>query len=124
MTKMTVTAQDLRSGNLSQRPCKNEIVAVFIVSGAGVRWQGPDGGDGGSGPAEGRPESHQKTLLQLLTHFDMTVRGGWVLSYPSIDSPCECEHNNPYSQDARLFPSVGLAVAPAVTMEKASSLLP
>ena len=34
-----------------------------------------------------------------------------------IDSPCECEHNNPDSLDARLFPSVVLAVAPAVTME-------
>ena len=27
---MSVTAEDLRSGNLSQRHCKNEIVAVFI----------------------------------------------------------------------------------------------
>ena len=26
-----------------------------------------------------------------------------------IDSPCECEHNNPDSLDARLFPSVVLA---------------
>ena len=39
-----------------------------------------------------------------------------------IDSPCECEHNNPDSLDARLFPSVVLAVAPAVTMDEASSL--
>jgi len=41
----------------------------------------------------------------------------------SIDSPCECEHNNPDSLDARLFPSVVSAVAPAVTMDGASSLL-
>jgi len=27
----------------------------------------------------------------------------------AIDSPCECEHNNPDSLDARLFPSVVLA---------------
>ena len=40
----------------------------------------------------------------------------------AIDSPCECEHNNPDSLDARLFPSVALAVAPAVTMDEASSL--
>jgi len=40
----------------------------------------------------------------------------------AIDSPCECEHNNPDSLDARLFPSVVLAVAPAVTMDEASSL--
>ena len=40
----------------------------------------------------------------------------------SIDSPCECEHNNPDLLDARLFPSVVLAVAPAVTMDEASSL--
>jgi len=41
----------------------------------------------------------------------------------TIDSPCECEHNNPNSLDARLFPFVVLAVAPAVTMDEASSLL-
>ena len=40
----------------------------------------------------------------------------------SIDSPCEREHHNPDSLDARLFPSVVLAVAPAVTMDEASSL--
>ena len=40
----------------------------------------------------------------------------------AIDSPCECEHNNPDSLDARLFPSVVLAVTPAVTMDEASSL--
>jgi len=39
-----------------------------------------------------------------------------------MDSLCECEHNNPWSLDARLFPSVVLAVAPAVTMDEASSL--
>ena len=39
-----------------------------------------------------------------------------------IDSPCECEHNNPDSLDARVFSSVVLAVAPAVTMDEASSL--
>jgi len=39
-----------------------------------------------------------------------------------IDSPCECEHNKSDSLDARLFPSVVLAVAPAVTMDEASSL--
>ena len=41
----------------------------------------------------------------------------------AIDSPCECEHNNPDSLDARLFPSVVFAVAPALTMDKAASLL-
>jgi len=41
----------------------------------------------------------------------------------AIDSPCECEHNNPDSLDARLFPSVVLAAAPAVTMDEASTLL-
>jgi len=30
--------------------------------------------------------------------------------YIPIDSPCECEHNYPDSLDARLFPSVVLAV--------------
>jgi len=40
-----------------------------------------------------------------------------------IDSPCECEHNNPDSLDARLFPTVVLAAAPAATMDEASSLL-
>jgi len=40
----------------------------------------------------------------------------------SMDSPCECEHNNPDSLDARLFPSVVLPVAPAVTMDEAFSL--
>jgi len=39
-----------------------------------------------------------------------------------IDSPCECEHNNSDSLDARLFFTVVLAVAPAVTMDEASSL--
>jgi len=40
----------------------------------------------------------------------------------AIDSSCECEHNTPDSLDARLFPSVVLAVAPAMTMDEASSL--
>jgi len=40
----------------------------------------------------------------------------------STDSPCECEHNNPDSLDARVFFTVVLAVAPAVTMDEASSL--
>jgi len=44
------------------------------------------------------------------------------LCRPAIDSPCECEYNNPNSLDARLFPSVVLAVAPAVTMDEAYSL--
>jgi len=39
-----------------------------------------------------------------------------------IHSPCKCEPTNPDSLDARLFPSVVLAVAPAVTMDGASSL--
>jgi len=39
-----------------------------------------------------------------------------------MNSPCECEQNYPDSRDARLFPSVVLAVAPAVTMDEASSL--
>ena len=37
-----------------------------------------------------------------------------------IDSPFECEHNNPDSLDARLFPSVVLAVAPGVMDEESS----
>jgi len=40
----------------------------------------------------------------------------------SIPRACECEPNNPDSLDARLFPSVVLAVAPAVTMDEAYSL--
>jgi len=32
MTEMTVTAEELRSGNRVQRQCKNEIVAVFIAA--------------------------------------------------------------------------------------------
>jgi len=46
----------------------------------------------------------------------------WLKSSLSIGSPCECEHNNPDSLDARLFPSVVLAVAPAVTMDEPYSL--
>jgi len=44
--------------------------------------------------------------------------------HPTIDSPCECEHNDPDSLDARLFFTVVLAVAPAVAMDEASSLSP
>jgi len=41
-----------------------------------------------------------------------------------MNSPCECEYDNPdYFLDARLFRFVVLAVAPAVTMDEASSLL-
>ena len=40
-----------------------------------------------------------------------------------LPRPCGCEHNNPDSLDARLFPSVVLAVAPAVSMKEASALL-
>jgi len=36
----------------------------------------------------------------------------------AIDSPCECEHNKPDTIDARLFPSVVLAVAPAVISDE------
>ena len=53
------------------------------------------------------------------------VRGkhdGGLFCSPAIDSPCECEHNNNDSLDARLFFTVVLAVAPAVTMDEASSL--
>jgi len=39
-------------------------------------------------------------------------------------NPCECEHTHPGSLDARLFPSVVFAAAPAVTMDDASSPLP
>ena len=46
----------------------------------------------------------------------------WCNYGGAIDSPCECEHNNPDSLDARLFHSVVLAIAPAVTMDEASSL--
>jgi len=44
------------------------------------------------------------------------------LSSLAIDPPCECEHNDPDSPVARQFSSVVLAVAPAVTMDEASSL--
>ena len=37
-----------------------------------------------------------------------------------IDYSCECEHNNSDSLDARLFLSVVLPVAPAVTIDEAS----
>jgi len=40
----------------------------------------------------------------------------------SIDSPCECGHNNADSLDTRLSPPVVLVVAPVVTMDEASSL--
>ena len=46
----------------------------------------------------------------------------WCNYGGAIDSPCECEHNNPDSLDARLFPSVVFAVAPGVTMDEASSV--
>jgi len=39
--------------------------------------------------------------------------------YKPIDSPCECKYSKPDSLDARLFHSVVLAVAPAVTMDEA-----
>jgi len=38
-------------------------------------------------------------------------------------SPCEREHNNPDYIYTRLFPSVVLAIAPAVTMDDATSML-
>jgi len=47
---------------------------------------------------------------------------GYAVPRDSDDSPCECEHNNPDSLAARLVPSVVLAVAPAATMDEASSL--
>jgi len=37
---------------------------------------------------------------------------------------CSCQHNNPDSLDERLFLSVVAAVAPALTMDEASSLSP
>jgi len=46
----------------------------------------------------------------------------WCNYGGAIDSPCECEHNNPDSLDARLFFTVMLAVAPAVTMDEAYPL--
>jgi len=41
----------------------------------------------------------------------------------AITTPCEWEHLKPDSRAARLFPSVVLAVAPAVTMDEASSVV-
>ena len=58
------------------------------------------------------------TFVLLVTHRFYSLH---KLS-TAIDSPCECEHNNPDSLDAPLFPSVVSAVAPAVTMDEASSL--
>jgi len=48
-------------------------------------------------------------------HFSLVEDIFEEISWAPIDSPCECEPNNPDSLDARLFPSVVLAVAPAVT---------
>ena len=73
------------------------------------------------------------TVLYIATDWGEVYLGAMLIikSYitiltPSvqhaIDLPCECEHNNPDSLDARLFPSVVLAVAPAVAMDEASSL--
>ena len=45
-----------------------------------------------------------------------------VVAAPKIFAVRECEHNEPDSLDARLFPSVVFSVAPAVTMNEASSL--
>jgi len=63
--------------------------------------------------------------FHITTIFDTDVR---VYSHRHcnrcvpMDSPCECEHNNADSLDARLFFTVVLAVAPAVTIDEASSL--
>ena len=46
----------------------------------------------------------------------------YICTHVAIDSLCERVQNNLGSLDARLFPSVVLAVAPAVTMDEASSL--
>jgi len=54
--------------------------------------------------------------------IDVSINQSNQISVP-IDSSCECEDNNhPDSLDARLFPSVVLTVAPAVTMNEAYSL--
>jgi len=45
------------------------------------------------------------------------------LSSADLKQHENCEHDNPDSLDARLFPSVVLAAAPAVTVDEASSLL-
>jgi len=65
---------------------------------------------------KGQPAT-QRGVSCLSSRFASTSVA-WV----AIDSPCECEHNNPDSLDARLFFTVVLAVAPAVTMDGASSL--
>ena len=63
------------------------------------------------------------SIGQIGIHYRICFLGS-AYSTPRIpiDAPCECEHNNPDSLDARLFPSVVLAVTPAVTMDEASSL--
>ena len=48
----------------------------------------------------------------------------WCNYEGAIVSPCEYEHHKPDSLAARLVPFVVLAVAPPVTMDEASSLLP
>jgi len=49
-------------------------------------------------------------------------RRGGVSVHPDR-FPCKCENNDHDSLDVRRFPSVVLAVAPAVTIDEASSLL-
>jgi len=68
--------------------------------------------------------SFSSSIPTSTTPFYRSTRSETSSPRPTIDSPCECEHNNPDSLDARLFPSVVLAVAPAVTMDAASSLSP
>ena len=61
-----------------------------------------------------------RSLLGLTDQVEHHQRS--AVPTTTIDSPCECEHNNPDSLDARLFFTVVLAVAPAVTMDEASFL--
>ena len=77
------------------------------------------GGRQARGAASGRPGAAEVIYAEF-GKVSWPAQGVYIM----IDSPCECEHNNPDPLDARLFPSVMLAVAPAVTMDEASERAP
>jgi len=65
---------------------------------------------------------HSSTRWKFKVDESRSENQGWRNYYRGvIDSLRECEHSNPDSLEARLFPFVVLAVAPAVVMDDASS---